>query len=197
MLDGDHKETFHALNELREICEENEKPILFWVGAGASRWNKYPSWEQMAIDFSNNYNRNETDFEIKEVRAHIDAGNFPRVFEICKKSNLKRFNRLLVKTFDPQPSTAVYKRFIDTIKIVSPRYILTTNLDECLERELELFTVLQRSDIERVNDLVNSGNSMICKLHGSISSISTAIMTTDDYDNLVSDKKYISILTNL
>jgi hypothetical protein len=91
----------------------------------------------------------------------------------------------------------VYSRFIDIIKNIQPFYALTTNIDECLEHNLVSVSTVQRSDRERCIELLQSKTSFVCKLHGTVSSIESAVFTTHDYEVLVKDPRYLRLLQHL
>jgi hypothetical protein len=47
MLDGNEKQNFYSLMRLRDVVVEGSKPLVFWLGAGTSRWCGYPSWDEL------------------------------------------------------------------------------------------------------------------------------------------------------
>jgi len=75
-------------------------------------------------------------------------------------------------------------------------HILTTNIDEALDKGLKCITI-QRSDIERLPDLVNARTSFLCKLHGTISSVETTVFTEDEYAALLGTKPYLKTIEQL
>ncbi len=72
--------------------------------------------------------------------------------------------------------------------------MVTTNVDETLERSLPASAAVQRSDLERCLDLVSAGQPFIAKLHGSVSSVESTIFTTADYQQIVGNPIYIRTL---
>ncbi len=46
MFDAKHTETIYAIRALRDIANEQTRPLVLWIGAGASRW--YPGWGELA-----------------------------------------------------------------------------------------------------------------------------------------------------
>ena len=195
MLDWQSKETQTSLIKLVNAINESEKPILLWIGAGASKWNDFPLWEDLADIFHKTFKKDKN-YILKDAFENRDKG-LPNFFSYCKSVNHQLYNRTLADIFSNSNLTPVYSRFLEAIKdIKSPLRIVTTNIDENLERNLSL-PVVQRSDLERVGDLVSKNSPFIIKLHGSISSIDSLVFTDEDYAKLTTDKGYINSLSQL
>ena len=80
---------------------------------------------------------------------------------------------------------------------VEPAGILTTNVDESLERGLSGRENIQRSDIERMLQLLTEDRAFICKLHGSISAIETMVFSEQDYVDIQTDVPFRNALRSL
>lgn len=91
----------------------------------------------------------------------------------------------------------MYERFVNILNEIRPLNIITTNVDEQLETSLSIVRTIQRSDIEYCLNAIQSCESFVCKLHGSISSLNSLIFTDDDYSNLLKDQNYIDFLKQI
>jgi NAD-dependent SIR2 family protein deacetylase len=170
MFDSKNNETFAAINELCSLSKESKKPIVIWVGAGASAWCELPLWSQLADNFHKDYCRYESAYDRKRAGEFLSQISFPDFFSYCKQISSVRFNNLLVSSLKaPENPPPVYARFISALKATKqPLQILTTNVDEALEQNLHLPVILP-ADLERLKTLVQNRESFIAKLHGSIS----------------------------
>ena len=45
MLNAEDQGTFLAVRELKRLLQEPKKPLVFWIGAGTSKWLGYPFGE--------------------------------------------------------------------------------------------------------------------------------------------------------
>src|SRR5436309_4697157 len=48
MLNATDQATFLSVRELRRSVQEAQKPLVYWIGAGASKWLNYPLWKELA-----------------------------------------------------------------------------------------------------------------------------------------------------
>lgn len=194
MLDSSDIQTFYSLRELYEVIKDGEKPIVFWIGAGTSKWCGFPLWYELAENFHSNFLKTESDYNKQTAADLIETQSFPDFFQYCKDINPQKYNRLLTNFLSPKSVTPVYSRFLDNLRAISPLYIITTNVDEMLENNLEGITTVQNADLERCLSLLEKEQSFICKLHGSTSTIESMIFTTDDYKSLTENEGYLELL---
>ena len=96
MFDAENTGTFAAINELCSLSAESKKPIVIWVGAGASAWCGLPLWSQLAEHFHKEYGRYESTYDRKSGNEFLSQSLFPEFFSYCKRINAARFNNLLV-----------------------------------------------------------------------------------------------------
>jgi hypothetical protein len=197
MLDGNDKSTFHALRLLRDIVDRNEKPLIIWAGAGVSNWRRYPTWRDTADQFHSDYLKFERSYDAAEGFRLITSGQLPRAFDVFRNVNKTRYRDKLASVFGPRGSTEVYDHFLKILTNIVPHYIITTNVDECLERGLVSAATVQKSDLEQCLNLVGKGQSFVAKLHGSISSIDSVVFTANDYERLLVDADYMQIVRTL
>jgi NAD-dependent SIR2 family protein deacetylase len=188
MLDGNDIQTFYSLRQLYEVLKENKKPLIFWVGAGASSWCGYPLWFALAEIFHSNFLKTEAQYKEEVGNNLIKTQKFPEFFQYCKNTNKQKYNLLLTNFTKPKSITPVYSRFLENLRSISPLYIITTNVDEMLENNLKGITTIQNSDLERCLNLLQEGQSFVCKIHGSASDIESMVFTTEDYDSLTENK---------
>ncbi|TRZ52183.1 hypothetical protein D4S03_03880 [bacterium] len=197
MLDGTNEITFTSMRLLYDSVRENKKPLLFWIGAGASAWCKYPLWNDVADIFHTQFLKYENSYDKIEAVSLLQSKRYQDYFELCRKANERRYFRTLVDCFKPKPLTPVYKRLITSLSSIRPLHIVTTNIDESLENNLTEIITIQRTDLERCIGLLNTNESFLCKLHGSVSSIESIIFSSRDYVTLNADSKYIALLKHI
>lgn len=191
MLNADNPDTVSSLLLLREVCRKRSKPLALWVGAGASRWLKYPSWKETALAFRKAFFQvHRSSFDNARALALLNAGDYPALFQLCRDVDEARYNRLLAETFGPQTSTPLYDTFLAQLRLL-PVSVVTTNIDESLETRLPDHTLVQRSDLSRTSSLLHEQKSFIAKLHGTVSAIASTVFTTRDYEQLVSDSAFL------
>ena len=144
----------------------------------------------MHSDFS----RTESRYDSVQGADQLENGHLQELFQTLSDANSTRYLAALATQFQPKSVTPVFQRFIQTLSSIQPLALLTTNIDEAIERRVPKVALLQRSDFEAVPDLLSRQSPFICKLHGSVSSIGTAVFTTRDYESLVADSSYLKLL---
>lgn len=197
MLNGSDKETFYALRLLRDVVDKHEKPIIIWVGAGVSKWCDFPTWQETAEHFHTKYRRFEPLYNKTEGLSLIQEARLPELFEVFRQTNPRRYNQELAFLFQSRTPTPVYARFLGIIKNIVPLQIVTTNIDETMERNLPTVNVVQKTDLERCLDLLPTGTPFVAKLHGSVSSVQSAVFTTTDYLELITDTTHQRVMEQL
>ena len=105
--------------------------------------------------------------------------------------------RELTSAFGPSSHSPVYQRLLRNLAKIHPLHVLTTNVDETLERNLDSTVTVQFSDIERICGLVQSKQSFICKLHGTSSAAESMVFTEDDYSRLIGRASYLAAIREL
>ena len=194
MLNGKNKTTFHTMRLLCDTLRESDKPFLFWLGAGVSKWCGYPLWGEVADKLHSCFLKYEPRYDKQNAITLLNSKKYPDFFELCKKHNKKKFFSFLSQEFAPKNTTPVYERFVNILNEIKPLHIITTNVDEKLEATLTQVRAIQRTDIEYCLNSINHQESFICKIHGSISSVNSVVFTSGDYANLISDSNYITLL---
>jgi hypothetical protein len=188
---------FNALEELDGITRSSSRPLLFWIGAGASAWCGYKLWGELAREMHREYVGADATYDRHNGDRFISSGEYPASFSLMRAANNERFSALLKREFAPHPSSGEYERFIRALRRFTPLRIVTTNIDESLEQHLPHCAVVQRTDIAHALDLLGTTNSFIVKLHGSISSIESVVMSTEQYSALAQDQTYLALLARL
>lgn len=197
MLDTRDSTTSYSLKLLVDTISSAQKKSIIWVGAGVSKWCGYKLWEELSDDFHSIFLKYEKAYN-KDLAINLrDNLKLPDFFQLCKDTNRELYFRKLKESFEPSSTTPVYKRFIETLNNIQPIRIITTNIDEQLEKSIPEATVIQRTDSEHASLLLNQDKSFIFKIHGSISSIETTIVTFSDYEELVKNQYFIQHLTTL
>jgi len=197
MLDAADIKTVCATRLLFEKIGSEDRRVALWIGAGASSWCGYSGWAELASRFHTEFQRYEPDYNADLSQRLIDDANLPELFQVCKNASVTRYYDLLSSNFSPRKPTPVYARFIQAVSELSPAYILTTNVDELLEKNLPTYAAINRMDIERCTHLLDKKEPFVCKLHGSMDNIRSAVFTSDDYANLIADSSYLSFLERL
>jgi len=197
MFNADDPQTVASLARLCRLISKREKPILFWIGAGASRWAGCPSWEDLAKNIRRAFAKEVQGFDNASATSALSSGDYPKVFQYCKTADEERYRLFLSESLSGHTSSHIYTTFTERLKKINPLYIVTTNSDLCLEQNLSNSTVVERSDLERCVAYIQSSTSFIGKLHGSISSSHSQIFATSEYQKLCMDKEYLSALEHL
>lgn len=197
MLDTSDIATVRAARLLFDQVGRSGNSFALWVGAGASSWCGYPLWPELADKFHSDFLRYETEYDGSRGLALLEAESFPELFQACRDINVHRYNGLLSSSFAPQELTPVYRRFIKAVGQIAPTCVLTTNVDELLEKNLPAAATVGRRDIERADHLLKKGDFFVCKLHGSVSDLQSTVFTTEDYDNLLGEPNYIAFLERI
>jgi hypothetical protein len=197
MLDGTDVQTVKSVRLLTQAISASDKPLVLWVGAGASAWCGYPLWNLLADRMRSDFLKYESEYDPIGANQTIELENYPDFFQQCKDLNQQRYFSVLARELKARQITPVYQRLITALTDISPLHILTTNVDELLEKNLANSSTVQRSDFERCIDLTTAGQSFVCKLHGSVSAIQTAVFTTRDYTQLLADQKFLELLRHI
>lgn len=197
MLNYENKNTVYSLRELESIVKAGSKPILFWVGAGASSWAGYKRWAELAKEVHLKFAREESDYDVKKGHEYLKKSEFPEFFELCNRKNRQRYLRILNENILSVKSSPVFARFLDSISACSPTFIVTTNVDGALERSMPTLQLVQRDGIESVPDLLIQKKSFVLKIHGSIENPDSLVFTEDEYKKAIENPSYISFLKQI
>ena len=197
MFDAKDTQTLYSLRELQRIAAENVRPVVLWVGAGASKWLGYPLWNELAEKFHKEYAQYEKAYDLIDGWRLLSANDYPGFFSYCKTTDSQRYYRLLAKIFGARAISPVYRRFVSLLGQLNPLYLLTTNVDESLEKTLPQANTIQKPDVERVADLMEQRISFVAKLHGFVGDITSTVFTTEEYEALVADKNYLSAIEHV
>jgi hypothetical protein len=188
------QETLKALNSLTTAARDQTRPLIIWVGAGVSSWAKYPFWNELAAQMHTVFSREERNYDGVFSSRLLEGAKYPELFEQMRTANQSRYFTFLSDQFRPQHATGVYRRFIRAICKIPNVYIVTTNVDEALEHSLPEHITIQRSDIERLPQLLHQRSKFICKLHGSVSSVESMVFSTHDYESLQLENGYLEAM---
>jgi hypothetical protein len=160
-------------------------------------WAGYPSWRELTSQMHSTFSREEPTYDKNTASQLLSEGNYPDVFEHMRAANRTKYNASLAQSLRPRDTTAVYRRFLSSIQNIAPLYVVTTNVDEALERHIPEPELVQHSDIERIPNLIHQRRSFICKLHGSASAVETAVFASSDYEAITQNQHYLSVLRGL
>lgn len=192
------QETKEALNALMSATQDQSRPLVIWVGAGVSAWAGYPLWQDLAARLHTSFSREESTYDKNLSAQLLKEARYPELFEQMRLANQPRYFKFLSEHFGPKKSNEVYLRFIRALRRLPTACIVTTNVDEALEQSLhELTTTVQRSDIERIPQLLHQRTPFVCKLHGSASSVETMVFSTRDYEAIQQDNNYLNAVRSM
>ena len=191
MLNADDLYTPSSRHRLTETIRQ-KRPLVLWVGAGASRWAGLPSWRDCATRIRKAFARCVQGFPDEEAGRLISTERFPALFQLCKDADAKLYNRSLVEQFSSPIIGDRYNQLIAKLKSVAPLQVVTTNVDLCLELNLGVMNVIERNDLERCSECIQNGTPFVAKLHGSVSDVQSVVFSTDDYQRIKLDTGYIS-----
>jgi hypothetical protein len=198
MLDSDPV-TFESLTRLWGLAENSgNKPVVVWVGAGASSWLGYERWEEVAERFNRTFiKKASATYNAIDASDALKSQDYPRLFQLCFDASPEMYRSMLAGSFSPKSIRPVYKRFVEAVDRIERVSLVTTNVDEMLEHSMPGFQVLQRSDLSRITELLASGSRFLAKLHGSVSAIETTVFKTDDYSSLERDVSFVECVKYL
>lgn len=196
MLNADDQFTLPSLNRLRDAVRQ-KRPLVIWVGAGASRWSGLPGWHDSARLMRNIFSKKLPGFPRDLADQRLGAHDYPGVFQLCKDSDETLFNQTLVAQLSRPTPGPIYAQLIDGLRKVTPIQIVTTNVDLCLEQGLGTVEVIERSDLERCSDAIVSRSPFIAKLHGSISAIQSTVFTSSDYAQIKGSTSYVGAVKSI
>src|SRR5579859_596851 len=196
MLNATDQNTFLALRELKYSLQLN-KPLIIWVDAGASKWQGYDLWIDLAKNLRREFFQYVSCFDNDKALRLINANEFPLFFQLCRDLDQQRYYRFLSSAFLSKPETPLYQRFIESLSRITPLRILTTNVDEAIEQRFPDVNTYQRSDITGCLHQLNEGRSFILKLHGSRSAIESTVFTHVDYESLKQDTSFLGTIRHI
>lgn len=196
MLNADDPQTIYSVRLLREAIAKG-RPIVVWVGAGAGTWLDYPSWEDLARGLRLDFFKFVAGFENSTAVNLIQSGKYPDFFQLCKDLDRARYFSYLSDAFHPKTNSHIYVRFTNLLQRLSPLHIVTTNVDEALERTIPGPPVLQNTDLIKIVELLNVKSSFIGKLHGSCSSIESAVFSAGDYAHLLQQSSFTTAIRHI
>jgi hypothetical protein len=196
MLDGDDPATRTAVRELEDTLSKSRKPLVFWLGAGTSAWAGLPTWNELASRALNAFKAYEAGLD-QTAQEFFARGNYPGLFQVLRDRNAQRLNALLVESLSLPSSSPVFERFIAKLRTRRPLKVVTTNFDDALQAALASPLVIHRTDIEGAVSALLDDREFVLKIHGTLGSINTCIVTEKDYLELVGDSGYLQFVQQL
>ena len=196
MLNADDQYTPTSVYRLRQAVRQR-RPTVIWVGAGASRWAGLPSWHDSARRMRRAFAKSSPNFRDDLAESHMAAKAYPDLFELCKNADSSLFNRVLVEQFNSPNPEQLYTQFIEGLKRAAPVQVVTTNVDLCLEQHLGPIDVIERTDLERCKDSILNGGPFVAKLHGSVSSVASAVFARSDYQEIMEREEYMAAVRSI
>ncbi len=146
-----------ALDHMQSVVRIGERPLVVWLGAGASAWAGYSLWPELADQMHRRFGREVSDYDRKAGTALLSAERFPELFQTMRACDSALYFSCLATSFRYRAPTPVYQRLLGLLAKLTPASILTTNVDELLERNLSGPETIQRSNVERIPGLLSFG----------------------------------------
>ena len=193
----DDQDTFHALNLLESTVQQGDRPLVIWLGAGVGAWAGYPLWKELATKMHSRFSREAAHYDKTTASSLLNQAAYPRLFQLMRESDDTFYFNLLQNEFVPKQPRPVYRRLLRVLNRIVPTFVLTTNVDEVLEQNLAGRQIVQRSDVERIPQLLFGRIGFVGKLHGSISSINSLVFSEEDYLGLEADIPYMNALNSI
>lgn len=190
-------QTYASLQALTDAAETGQRPIVFWIGAGASAWAGFPMWQDLASKMHSKFVRTASGYDKQAAFRAIEEQKYPTAFTQMKDADRAAYFRDLASTFSVAKPTPVYARMLRSLEKIRPLHVLTTNVDEALERSLTSVVTVQRSDIERIGMLVQNRESFVCKLHGTSSAVESMTFSDADYQKITAHSGYLAAIREL
>jgi SIR2-like domain len=196
MLNADDIYTPASLYRLRDVIRQG-RPLVLWIGAGASRWAGLPSWHDSATKMRKVFTKSVPNFPDDLAKSHIASKAYPDFFQLCKEADCSLYNGILLEQFSLPNIGQIYEQFIECLKQLAPLQIVTTNVDLCLEQRLGTIDVIERTDLERCGNSLTSGTPFVAKLHGSVSSIASTVFAKSDYQQIMGSEEYLAAVRSI
>ena len=190
MLNSDDIETPASLNQLRRVLSEAQRPLVIWLGAGVSKWAGYPSWKELTRSVHKVFIKESSGYPVEEAKGLLRESRFPEVFQMCKLTDPRLYNRTLAENLQPRDPTVAYKNFIKKLQALRPLLLISSNVDLSLEQNITGLQVIERTNAELFVTNCLGRSESILKVHGSVSTVESMVFTTDDYESLLSDNSY-------
>jgi hypothetical protein len=154
----------------------------------------YPLWSTLASTLHTQFSREVSAYDSKAATAALQLEQFPDVFELMRVADEQLYFSALVRAFSRREVTPVYARLLAALTRITPISVLTTNVDETLERTLPAVECVQRTDLERLPSLISQRANFVGKLHGSVSAVMSMVFSRRDYDEIGRDTGFLTAL---
>lgn len=180
--DKDKEDIRRRYQRFRSTLVESRRPLVFWLGAGVSAWADYPLWHELA-ERTGLKMQHCQGFDHAAFAALTESGDLPAAFQTCRDASASRFYDIISRYLRARRiNNPLFFRFANSISRIVPTSIISINIDESIERALPHVPVFQFTDAELAARNLQERKPFILKLHGSVSSIQSSILTRDDYN---------------
>ena len=119
------QETFNALNALDSAIRSRGRPLIVWLGAGASTWAGYPLWDDLAERMHRRFAREVSTYNKNTGSALLGAEEYPKLFQEMRTSDSALYFSCLVCAFAYRKPNPVYGRLLRALQQVEPTGIVT------------------------------------------------------------------------
>ena len=160
------------------------------VGSGPSTAMGYPDWRSLAEHASTVTCMEGTGHDPAVLKRALARADYPLVFEHAKRGlGLPRLRQILAEQLRPQGSGEIYKILASW---PLPVY-LTTNFDDEISThltDLRAVHLCHGNSADAFAHLNSEARGIVCKLHGDLRADTGLVLTSSDYDAIVSDPAY-------
>ncbi len=169
---------------------KNGVAIIPFVGAGLSVDYGYPTWKTL-LQGACQIVLKDDPYDRGIFNIYIQNNNYRLATNLlCKDKKRKdAFEKYLTKEFDGIGYSRDRLTPMSILPKIIKKYVVTTNLDRCLEKVLENAgmtpQVYYRSLLKDINqEVLESQNTLLIKLHGTagLGGIRDRILTKEDYE---------------
>lgn len=186
--------------ELVAAYHENPEKFVFFVGAGLSQ-PLFPSWGALLKEFLIQAKEGELPHDEDELTGYIDAGeNYLDIAETCITAmGTTRYRDLMEKIFDKDFSESDVPEGYKALMELTPKTIITTNYDRIPDIAGKgRYRVSTNKNAPEASRFVADKKNTVFKMHGDITDHSSIILTTNDYQKIIScNQSTRSLLNNL
>lgn len=187
-----------ALKEMEEKIKDIGKAPVLFIGSGLSRrYYNTPDWRELLKLIADKVDISVEEMEkwgsnediATELEYHCFASQKPNY---SKLEDRRYPLRKIIKEIFDEKNTVLekMKEEVDELASVIPTAIVTTNYDNLLNDKIwKDYEVCIGQDIIYSNR--DRYSKTIYKIHGSVSDVSSIVITQEDYDRFMSKSKYL------
>jgi hypothetical protein len=161
---------------------KNNKLILF-VGAGLSKNNGFPDWNNILLSFLKEHNK-----DIEKSDAYINALKNEIITPLQLLEKLKNEKLLILEYFEKILNIKNLDSDLHKILLKITNKFVTTNFDKLIEHNTKINTIITHDSTFNLQK-IGTIEEFIIKLHGDVSRIDNCIIFEEQYRKLYNDEQ--------